>query len=427
MPFAEIQKQARQTPLVYLSVTSAGGLALIVTRTSVRAIQLPELNQAALQRQIWRPSDKEIERINRHIQLEEGKITLEDIQAVSGGYFSAYALWSLTPYLTSTPAELKRKLFIAWQEALDDTTYWLWNVVMKDLVTTLKKHSSSVTLIPTGQLALLPLHAAWTEDTAQPTHRRYALDELNIRYAPSAHALWQASLAANRSAERLMAVDNPDGSLFFSEFEVKAALDVFKQSKHLSGQNATLQAVKEEMQRAHVLHFSTHGRAGWEKAEQARLKLADGYLTLPDIFELDLNLARLAILSACETGIPGLELIDEMIGLPAGLIQAGVPGVVGSLWSVSDMSTAMLMARFYNLWREEGCDPQEALRQAQIWLRDSTAEQKKEFFKSYVVGKPSGLSADASKSFYIHLSLAEPSDVDFSSPFFWAAFTYTGV
>jgi CHAT domain-containing protein len=387
LPFDEIQRQAQAKPLVYLCATSAGGLALVVSQQGIQSIKLPKLNQAALQKQIWSPTDKEVEQINERINQQKS-ILPEDIQAVSGGYFSMYALWSLKPFLKNISKEMEDNLFIAWQKTLDETTHWLWDAVMGELISAIKKQSEAITLIPIGQLAFLPLHAAWMEDASKPTHRRYALDEMNISYAPSAHALWQANLATKRPVEDLLAVENPDGSLVFSKDEVHAALDVFKRVIHLPGKEAVVKVVKKEMQSAHVLHFSTHGRAGWEKAEQARLTLADdGYLTLLDIFELDLNQARLAVLSACETGVPGLELIDEMIGLPAGMMQAGVPGVVGSLWSVNDGSTALLMARFYRFWRKEGKSPQEALRQAQRWLRDSL----------------------------------------FESPYYWAAFTYTGV
>ncbi len=282
-------------------------------------------------------------------------------------------------------------------------------------------------MIPSGQLALLPLHAAWTENSSRPTGRRYALDEINITYAPSAHALWQANLAAGRSAEHLMAVNNPDGSLSRLESGVQAVLDLFQHSRHLRGDDATIPAVKEAMQNAEVLHFFTHGSAGWQDEKQARLKLADGYLTLPDIFDLHLHKARLAVLSACETGVPGLKLIDEMMGLPAGMMQAGVPGVVGSLWSVRAMSTIILMARFYSLWREQGITPQEALRQAQIWLRDSTREQKKDFFKTFLLKKRSEMSTRMAIFFYEYLSTVKSDDIDYSSPYYWAAFTYTGV
>lgn len=219
-----------------------------------------------------------------------------------------------------------------------------------------------------------------------------------------------------------MAVDNPDRSLRFAEYEVQAALDMFKHSKHLHGGEATFEAVKKEMQSAQILHFATHGRAGWEREEQAQLKLADRDLTLPDIFKLNLNQTRLAVLSACETGVPRLKLIDEMIGMPTGMMQAGVPGVVGSLWSVNDKSTALLMARFYSLWHKEGHTPQEALRQAQIWLRDSTTAQKMDLFE-----QTGHLSAGIAQTFYERIAWDEPDERVFESPYFWAAFTYTGV
>lgn len=419
LSFDEIQEQAQKKPLVYLCATSAGGFALVVTGQGVRVLEIPELDQEALQKQIWRPSNEEIDRINIHLQ--QGMISPEDIQAVKGGFFSTYALWSLIK---------DDNLSKAWQETLDETTHWLWDTVMGRLMSLLKEQGESVVLIPVGQLALLPLHAAWTEgdeDTSKPPKRRYVLDELNISYAPSAHSLHRAILAVERPAENLLLINNPDGSLSHIEIEIQAVLGMFQKSKQLHGSAATIETVKEEMQKADVLYFFTHANAGWQEAEQARLKLADGYLTLPDIFALNLNQARLAVLSACETGVPGLELIDEMIGLPAGMLQAGVPGIVGSLWSVKAISTAVLMTRFFFLWRKEKHTPQEALLQAQVWLRDSTLDQKKDFFKSFVVGKFSGMSVDTAISFYKYLSFTEPGKLDYSSPYYWAAFTYTGV
>lgn len=425
LPFEEIQKQTHEKPIIYLIATAVGGLALIVSEQGIESIKLPMLHHGALQKQVWRPSDEEVERINEH--LKQGTILEQDVQVVRGGFFSMYALWSLAPYLAKLSDKINETLAKAWQDTIEETTGWLWDAVMGSLVDALKKDNRlSATLIPSGQLALLPLHAAWMKDPAQPTRRMYALDQINFNYAPSAHALWQAGLAAGRPAETLLAVDNPDGSLLFSEREVQAALGLFKSGGHLHGEDATIEAVKRELRNAHVLHFSTHGNAGWEEEEQARLKLANGYLTLPEIFELHLDQARLAVLSACETGVPSLKLIDELIGLPSGMMQAGVPGVIGSLWSVNARSTAMLMSRFYILWREDKYSSQEALRLAQVWLRDSTKEEKMIFFKKYVGNHP-GPSAHAASSFYMYLMLADPGEVDFSSPFYWAAFTYTGI
>ena len=64
-----------------------------------------------------------------------------------------------------------------------------------------------------------------------------------------------------------------------------------------------------------------------------------------------------------------LRARDEYVGLPAGFLQAGAPCVVSTLWAVDDMSTALLMERFYQQHLDEGLSPSRALRAAQRWLR----------------------------------------------------------
>jgi CHAT domain-containing protein len=49
--------------------------------------------------------------------------------------------------------------------------------------------------------------------------------------------------------------------------------------------------------------------------------------------------------------------------------------VLGSLWPVSDAATALLMAKFYDLYFESGLDPPAALSGAQAWLRDATSDE----------------------------------------------------
>jgi CHAT domain-containing protein len=68
------------------------------------------------------------------------------------------------------------------------------------------------------------------------------------------------------------------------------------------------------------------------------------------------------------------EFGEEFVGLPAGLLEAGAPAVVASLWPVSEVSTTFLMDRFYELWlgHETELTVAEALQKATSWLRDAT-------------------------------------------------------
>lgn len=81
-------------------------------------------------------------------------------------------------------------------------------------------------------------------------------------------------------------------------------------------------------------------------------------LTVRDLMNLEQAGGRLVTLSACETRVVGPQLLDEAVSLPSALLQAGFSGVMASLWSVSDISTAMLMEYLYRSWRvATACPP----------------------------------------------------------------------
>ena len=216
-------------------------------------------------------------------------------------------------------------------------------------------------LVPTGLLALLPLHAAWTEDAERPTGRRYALDEVALSYAASAGALARAreQAAPGPPTARLLAVDEPKpttGSrLPNSAAEVAAIASLFGEPHVLRHEQATQQAVLDALSGAQVVHLSCHGATDWAEPLRSGVVMAGNeMMTVGDLLDRRLAGARLATLSACETGVIGTELPDEVIALPTALAQAGFAGVAASLWSVADVSTAMLMVRFYRQWREAG-------------------------------------------------------------------------
>jgi CHAT domain-containing protein len=107
------------------------------------------------------------------------------------------------------------------------------------------------------------------------------------------------------------------------------------------------------------------------------------------VSELKLDGSRLVTLSACETGITDVRYSpDEYLGLPAGFMQAGAPGVVSSLWAVDDESTKLLMKHFYQFHLHDRLEPSVALRKAQLSLRDNPK---------------------------------------YNNPYYWAAFTFNGV
>ncbi|MEC4869152.1 MAG: CHAT domain-containing protein, partial [Jaaginema sp. PMC 1078.18] len=144
---------------------------------------------------------------------------------------------------------------------------------------------------------------------------------------------------------------------------------------------------------------------------------------LEDILRLDLTHCRLVTLSACETGVTDFtSTSDEYIGLPSGFILAGSPNVVSTLWSVADISTALLMIYFYqSLSHNRDLSVVVALQQSQKWLREVTVAQLLDWIDSCPVIKPERREEMKDILRWYPLEFAP-----FESPYYWAAFCAIG-
>jgi CHAT domain-containing protein/tetratricopeptide (TPR) repeat protein len=312
-----------------------------------------------------------------------------------------------------------------WRSRLEATTRRLWTAAMKTVVE-LAAGADRVVVVPSGILGVLPLHAAWRPDDAAVTGRRYASDDIVIAYAPNARSL---DLEATFDGDELVAVADPEPlptgvpALSFAGPEIAAAMTCFGHAELIAGARADRRTVLDSLRGGTVHHLACHGRLDLERPRRSALILAGGApLTFDDLLELRLRRrpeGRLALLTACDTAIAGGELPDEVVSLPAALLQVGFSAVVASQWAVAGLPTAFLAARFYGLWKDEGLAPAKALACAQAWVRDSTDDQKTAFVEE------SRLPAPARRSLW--RAVAGGGDRRrFKDIADWAAYTYVG-
>jgi len=140
------------------------------------------------------------------------------------------------------------------------------------------------------------------------SRRTYALDRIAFSYAPSARALAHARQAASAApGERLFAVDNPDGSLRHSRQEVDGVARHFAEPWLARRDHATRNTALHALPRCDVYHFSCHGNNNWNAPLESALwmhgNLEPVPLTVRDLLGAAGAQARLAFLSACETGL----------------------------------------------------------------------------------------------------------------------------
>ncbi len=243
--------------------------------------------------------------------------------------------------------------------------------------------------VPCGLLGLLPLHAALVPAAVPGGEVEPLLDVVQVSYAPSAR-IWaacrQRATATPGAAPVAVVVGNPlpqpQGIPPLEGAEAEVVRDFLTQvpqsrPRYFPTDAATRPAVLAALQEVgptltHA-HFACHGLADLADPDRSGLLLANGErLMVRDLLvpaEMRFERLRLAVLSACQTGLPGMDLPDEVVGLPAGWLQAGAAGVVASLWPVSDAATVALMTKFYELHLLDGLEPGQALWLAQRWLR----------------------------------------------------------
>jgi CHAT domain-containing protein len=258
--------------------------------------------------------------------------------------------------------------------------------------------------------------------------RRDALATCMIPYVPNARALHAARGHATSAADALVTVTDPPHEpgqvrLAHATTETAVAAAAFPSSDRILPQDAKPGRVRAGIAAATVAHLACHGYAVLETPLDSGLLLADGTrLTLRDLLAMRTNL-RLAVLSACETSMPGTDLPDEVVSLPTGLLQAGVGGVIASLWAVPDLATALLMTRFYRAWRHDAEPPPEALRTAQMWLRDTSIARKMEDLASFA--GDGWLPEELVDALADALFTRDPADDD-AHVHAWAGFSYVG-
>jgi len=371
-----------------------------------------------------------------------------------------------------THADLSRIIY-DWVAAYHSGDHIQWKVTIErvlneiglrlvtPLYTVLRKYGiTHLILVPQSSLFLLPLHAALIgEDSA------CLLDHYEVSYTPSAAVLQRCrERAVQARGQGLLAVINPqkDPDLVFTSVEGESIANLFSKDQRvlLKEHKGTKKAVLQHAQGRGYLHFSCHGTYDWSEPLQSRLSLTDpDRLTLEDLqrpylefedteekerVEVDMTAAHLVTLSACETGITEATTsrADEYVGLPAGFMLAGVPCVVSSLWSVPDLSTALLMERFYvnhlcgdpdeNPKTRAPLSPSEALRRAQIWLRDEMTAQEAAKRCDEQIDRLESKGEDApawlSRAWreYAQMARKTPDSRPFAHPFHWAAFALYG-
>ncbi|WP_293096514.1 CHAT domain-containing tetratricopeptide repeat protein [Moorena sp. SIO3I6] len=325
---------------------------------------------------------------------------------------------------------------IDWKKNLNSHLHSLANIIhIDDIIQQIPPECDRLILIPHQVLHLFPLHALPITSKQGEGKSKIIMEQFpaGVSYAPSCQLLQLAQTRKRPNFTHLFAVQNPtaDPKLVYTNIEVEVIKSYFKPADtDVLVENAATKAAidSKALNTYHCVHFSCHGYFNYDKPRKSALILADAHFTVDAIFALKseqtLEQCRLVTLSGCETGLIDYNnTSDEYIGLPSGFIAAGSSAVVSSLWKVKDLSTALLMIKFYqNMLNQMSLAV--ALNQAQFWLRDATVQELKDWAEQLT--KQLNLDNNFKEKLEENFCFTSETHNPFAKPYYWAAYCAIG-
>ena len=152
------------------------------------------------------------------------------------------------------------------------------------------------------------------------------------------------------------------GALPGTEEEIQFLQANFQGDYYL-GEQGTKKTFLQRAGQYGVLHLAVHGVANTDNRFQSSLIFngEDNLLFPSQLYLANIN-SRLAVLSACESGVGTIQKGEGTFSIARGFAIVGVPNIIMSLWSVNDKITSQQMLNFYNLYFNENQSINKSLR-----------------------------------------------------------------
>lgn len=303
--------------------------------------------------------------------------------------------------------------------------YGLYEILLKPIAN--KISGKDLTIIPHDKLSYIPFDALISQmpDTSLMNFRNlnYLIKDYVVNYSYSATLLYDYFDQKKVTSKSLLIfspeyiakepriVPETNKKYFLNPlpgaaYEVKA-ISKYMKADAFVGNYAQENSFKDKSSQFDILHLAMHTIINDSLPMFSKLVFSrpeskssdDGYLNTYEIYNMKLN-ARLAVLSACETGSGKLQKGEGVMSMARGFIYAGCPAIVMTLWQVEDKSGVKIMEDFY-YYLSKGKRKDVSLRMAKLNHLESSdpLTSHPHYWLGYVsIGNPEPLFA--SKNIY---------------------------
>lgn len=252
----------------------------------------------------------------------------------------------------------------------------LYSWLLGDAMASVDTESLELRLVASGVLGNLP-YAALIEASSG----RFVVERSSLSVFNTVAGALRSPRPMPTSPEHAVVISDPAFDReTFPELrplpETRAEADTIATLYHkvvrLAGPEATADRVVNALRGADVAHFGMHALFNELEPDASLLVLAKDAdpvrqrdLSAKSIRSLRLGAVGLVVLASCRSSVSGRGIGEGLLGFADAFQQAGVRGVIGSLWDVDDREAARFVTEFHRHYAS-GVPATSALRLTQL-------------------------------------------------------------
>ncbi|KAJ7916878.1 CHAT domain-containing protein, partial [Mycena leptocephala] len=331
-PYSSLCHAAQEGPVVILNShkDSCDGIIILNPNSEPVHVQLPNVTLGLL--------------LSHQTMLEK---LLNQCNVRSREQSAATRLFASREFWTAEPTD----------KCFSDMLTWLWTWIVTPVYEVLDSHGihgGRLWWLPMGAFTRLPLHAS--PPTNQFIHSYIAT------LASLIEGYHKKSSLPNKFGIVGVTHTGPGGRNLLKgvEQEVRKVQSIIPKlyMECLEGEQATVDAVKLQLQTCSWVHLACHGTQNLVEPTKSQLLLYGGTLDLQTILQMSLPNAQVVFLAACQTAKGDTQLVNESFHLGGGFIAAGFRGAIGTLWSMNDTDGPLVSEIIYSHLFRNGRHPQ---------------------------------------------------------------------
>ncbi len=246
-------------------------------------------------------------------------------------------------------------------------------------------------IVPHGELHYVPFAALYDGKRG-----RYLVEDYPITYVPSASTIRFLREKDSPVRGTALVLGDPTNARLPGAGREALLVAAKLHTTAKVGREAQESALYRLNGKVDLVHIAAHGTYDATNPLFSAIHLAEGNdengrLNVDEIqSRLDLSGVNLVVLSACRSGVGKRSGGDEIVGLTRSLLYAGSPGVIATLWNISDDATPPLIEKLYDRLLD-GAAASDALRAAQVdMLRDPRFAAPRYWAAFFLTGDPRG-------------------------------------